>query len=150
MKLVSGVLSDESVVAFGSPIPSGATCVLVEFPDGLQYNPELLEARVSEWPRSSRIACEFHHRSWECDGTYEILETYAVGLCVYVLRGYANDVRLTSDFAYVRLQEKMTATALATWAARIGKWLANGRDVYAFCLDREDASELSRLATAHP
>lgn len=146
-------MTDESISSFRSPLSAGGAVGLIEFPAGLQYDPELLEAAVAEWPRSQRWACQFYHRSWECDGTYEILETYGIGLCVYEIRGYANDVRLTSDFGYIRLLDKQTSDSLLGWSRRIAKWLASDRAVYAFCRDHEEASrllELTARATAHP
>ena len=93
---------------------------------------------VPEW---MRVAVEFRHSSWHCEEVFALLEAHRAAYCVMSGAHLPCVLRVTADFAYVRLHgpdhQHLYAGAyseadLSWWAARIREWDAAGRDVFAY------------------
>lgn len=54
-------------------------------------------------PRDLRYAFEFREPSWINAQIESILKKFNAAFCIYELAGYHSSVRVTADFAYVRL-----------------------------------------------
>ena len=99
---------------------------------------DYLLARLPEW---MRVAVEFRHPSWHDEAVYALLERHRAAYCVMSGADLPCVLRATAPFVYVRLHGPDTGhlyagsysdADLGWWAARIGEWAADGRDVYAY------------------
>ncbi len=115
--------------------------VLVQLPPDQGDDPARLAYFLSLVPPWLRVAVEFRHPSWHHDGTFALLERHGVAYCVMSGAGLPCVLRATASFVYVRLhgpdQQHLYAGAygdgdLGWWAARIGEWRDQGRDVFAY------------------
>jgi uncharacterized protein YecE (DUF72 family) len=55
---------------------------------------------VPEW---MRVAVEFRHSSWHCEGVFALLEAHQAAYCVMSGAQLPRVLRATTDFTYVRL-----------------------------------------------
>lgn len=113
--------------------------VLFQFPRQWRLNQERLTAFLAALRQyaPTRFAFEFRHDSWLVPRIYRQLEADGHALCLPVGWGIPLDVRLTAPWTYIRMHggEKTNAFSddeLATWAERIGGYLADGADVYVY------------------
>ena len=92
-------------------------------------------------PSWIRVAVEFRHPSWHDEDVFALLAAHGAAYCVMSGANLPCVLRVTTDFAYLRLHgpdhDHLYAgsyrdTDLAWWADRIGEWQAAGRDVYAY------------------
>lgn len=104
---------------------------------------KLSEDRISlriDGDRPLRHALEVRHASFKTDEAVELLREKDIAFVVADTAGrYPFVDTPTSDFMYVRLHgdEELYASgygdeALDTWAERIARWSASGRDVFAY------------------
>jgi uncharacterized protein YecE (DUF72 family) len=108
--------------------------------------------------RPLRHCLEVRHDSFRAPALLDVLRAWGIGLVVADTAGkWPQLFDVTADFVYVRLHgadelytSGYTPEALDTWAARIGGWLSDGRDVYVY-FDNDvkvhapfDAIELTR------
>jgi uncharacterized protein YecE (DUF72 family) len=93
---------------------------------------------IPEW---LRVAVEFRHLSWHCEDVYRLLETHRAAYCVLSGARLPCVLRVTTDFAYVRLHgpdhQHLYAGSyrdadLGWWAERIREWQARGPDVFVY------------------
>ena len=85
---------------------------------------------IPEWVR---MAVEFRHPSWHCEDVYRLLETHRAAYCVLSGARLPCVLRVTTDFAYLRLHgpdhQQLYAGSysdadLGWWADRIREWQA--------------------------
>ncbi|MDP9404834.1 MAG: DUF72 domain-containing protein [Actinomycetota bacterium] len=121
----------------------GATAgpTLVQLPPRWRRNTERLDEFLSVAPRTTRWAVELREPSWLHDEVYEVLRRHGAALCIHdLLAGHPWE--LTTPWTYVRFHGPNAAEhAYAgrygeqrlSWAAqRLGTWLEQGCDVYAY------------------
>ncbi|GAG24606.1 unnamed protein product, partial [marine sediment metagenome] len=89
-------------------------------------------------PSDLRWAVEFRDPGWLRPDVYSILRDHAAALCIHDLIDN-HPVRLTADWVYLRYHGCGAACAgcygdeqLVGEADRIGAWLTDGRDVFAY------------------
>jgi uncharacterized protein YecE (DUF72 family) len=113
--------------------------ILWQLPPNFQRDDERL-ARALDALRPGRHTFEFRHESWFCEDVYELLRWHGVALAIGDRRGLDFQTHeITADFTFVRLhygrrgrRGNYSERELASWAARIGGWAADGLDVYAY------------------
>ena len=133
--------------------------VLFQLPPRWQANPDRLAGLLEALPPTLRIAVEFRDRSWFSPAVYDLLARHNAALCLYDLAGYRSPVKLTADFAYVRLHGPGEAyrgsydgRTLAGWARRFAAWRRQGIEVFCYFDNDEmayapaDARRLLRMA----
>jgi uncharacterized protein YecE (DUF72 family) len=115
--------------------------LLVQLPPTLERDDARLDYFLSLCPEWMRVAVEFRHDSWNHDDVYALLERRGTAYCVMSGAGLPCVLRATAPFVYIRLhgpdQEHLYggsygADDLAWWAARIGEWEADGREVFVY------------------
>jgi len=89
--------------------------------------------------RTIRHAIEFRHPSWYTPGVFRRLADHQVALCLHDRIGSATPREVTADFVYIRFHG-MTGqyhgsyeqSAIAGWAAWLGRRWKEGRSIYAY------------------
>ncbi|MDQ2711278.1 MAG: DUF72 domain-containing protein [Acidobacteriota bacterium] len=119
--------------------------ILFQLPPNWEIDLQRFRSFLALLPQYHRYAFEFRNQSWETPATYSLLREYNTGYCVFDLAGYQTPIRLTSDFAYVRLhgpggkyQGSYADDVLASWAEQITRWQAELRAVYVY-FDNDDS-----------
>jgi len=117
--------------------------VLWQFGGNLHANVEKLDEFCKFLERNSvakvcRHAFEFRHQSWFCDEIYAILRDYSFSLCIAHSKVWPCVEETTADWVYLRFHGGLLYTSnysnkeLQAWAAKIRKWMGEGKDVYAY------------------
>jgi uncharacterized protein YecE (DUF72 family) len=86
-----------------------------------------------------RQAFEFRHGSWFCPAVYVLLEEHNFSLCLAHSSVLPHVERTTAQFVYIRFHgggaiygSNYSEGELRAWSKRIGGWLRDGLDVYAY------------------
>ncbi len=112
--------------------------VLWQLPDRFARDDDRLAGSLAALP-PGRHAFEFRHPSWFAPDVYAILRAHDAALVVgdHPRRGFQSTVR-TASWRFLRFHHgrrgrrgNYAESELATWAARIARWRADG-DVYAY------------------
>jgi len=113
--------------------------ILFQFPRTWKANVERLDAFLGalEPYRDQRFAFEFRETSWLQDTVFTTLQKAGASLCLPVHPNMPLDVRLTTDWTYVRFHAGthgigFTEDELRPWASRITELSAQGVDCYAY------------------
>lgn len=118
--------------------------VLWQLPPGLKKNMERLEhfcQLISENKEAKEVrhAFEFRHHSWFSDDVYSLLQKNNFSLCIAHSNRWPYREVVTADFVYLRFHggevlysSNYSEEELSDWAKKAGKWLGEGRDVYAY------------------
>ncbi len=117
--------------------------VLFQLPARFRADVERLDDFLGALRRQRRVpglraALEVRHPSWLAPAVADRLARAGVALCLHDARTCPVDGPLTADFVYVRRHGwpgdggDYPEAALRADAARIGGWLAEGRDVYVY------------------
>ena len=84
--------------------------------------------------------------SWHIDAIFRLLGRHRVAFCQFDLAGFASPSTVTAGLVYVRLHGPdaaytgiYTDRELRVWADRIKAWDADGRDVYVFFDNDQEA-----------
>ncbi len=119
--------------------------ILYQLPPRWHCNPARLAAFLDALDETRRHAFEFRDESWINADILQMLEQHNAAFCIYELAGYRSPLHVTADFVYIRLhgpegayQGSYDGRTLAAWARRIGKWRAQGIDVYCY-FDNDEA-----------
>lgn len=114
---------------------------LVQLPPRWRRNTERLDEFLSVAPRTMRWAVELRDASWLHDDVFDVLRRHGAALCLHDLLA-DHPWELTADWAYVRfhgpeaLERKYWGRygegRLGQVADRLGAWLQQGCDVYAY------------------
>jgi uncharacterized protein YecE (DUF72 family) len=131
------VLERSRAAALGSKLAA----VLWQLPHNLHRNAERLEGFVRglhRW-RSVRHAIEFRHESWFDDEIAACLRERRIAVCQSDAADWPLWNAVTTDLVYVRLHghaityaSGYTKAQLQTWAARMQRWLQEGREVHVY------------------
>ena len=109
--------------------------VLFRVPDNVKRDDARLAAFVAEWPRDLPLTVEFQDASWHDDEVFAMLGAAGAAICATELPEDTQPptLRRTGPFLYLRLRRHDYAPKeLATWAARIEPFVADGLDAYVF------------------
>lgn len=126
--------------------------ILFQLPPNWELNLERLALFLQALPPHHRYAFEFRNPTWEVQSVYELLERHNAAFCVFDLAGYQSSLRVTAEFAYVRLhgpggkyQGSYSEDALAAWARQIAEWQRRLHTVYCY-FDNDDSGYAARNA----
>lgn len=113
--------------------------ILFQLPPKWGCNPGRLRQFLEFLPATHRYAFEFRSPSWFNEGVYQMLAGAGAAFCIYEIAGTRSPKAVTTDFVYIRLHGPDGAYAgtyspetLADWAATIGGWAAEGKEVYCY------------------
>jgi uncharacterized protein YecE (DUF72 family) len=107
-------------------------------------------------PGWMRIAMEFRHRSWHCEEVFALLQAHGAGYCVMSGADLPCILRVTTDFAYVRMHGpdnhhlyagSYPDADLAWWADRIRDWNAAEHDVFVYFNNDGNANAVRNART---
>lgn len=135
--------------------------VIFQLPPHWEANSDRLEEFLAALPRGHRYAFELRDPTWHTPEVYRILERHRVAFCIFEIAGFFSGIRVTTNFAYLRLhgpgaayQGKYPARTLQRWADQIRQWRQELRAVYVYfdndqaAYAVENALELKRLLGA--
>jgi uncharacterized protein YecE (DUF72 family) len=115
-------------------------CILIQLPPGMKFRKDRIEAFLKILTSEYRFALEYRNETWLTKEAHELLSDYNVAAVTVDEPLLPPDVRLTSDFAYVRWHgkgEKMwynyrySREELEEWIPKIND-MAQGVDVYGY------------------
>jgi uncharacterized protein YecE (DUF72 family) len=113
--------------------------VLFQLPPRMEVNRERLAAFLAVLPRKRRYTFEFRHPSWYEPAILDLLREYDVSLCLSDHAAAPAPWEATASFVYVRghgpsgrYWGTYSDETLASWAADIRRWTAEGREVYCY------------------
>jgi uncharacterized protein YecE (DUF72 family) len=115
-------------------------CILIQLPPGMKFMKDRVETFLKILPPEMRFALEYRNETWLTEAAHELLSVYNVAAVVVDEPLLPSDVRMTSDFAYVRWHghgEKMwynyryKREELAEWIPKI-RDMAQKADVYGY------------------
>ncbi len=123
-----------------APLGSALGPILIQLPPRWRRDTERLARLLDMAPSGHRYAVELRDRDWLHPSTYQILREHGAALCLHDL--IADHPRhLTTDWVYLRFHGPDPSRpysggypppALRGAAQRIRRYLADGRDVYAY------------------
>jgi uncharacterized protein YecE (DUF72 family) len=112
--------------------------ILYQFPPGWAKDIGRLEAFLRLLPRDLRHVFEFRNDSWHCEEVWSLLERHGAAYCIMSSPGLPLHLKLTADFAYIRMHSGGVETGsnysdqhLALWASRVLELLSHG-DTYVY------------------
>jgi uncharacterized protein YecE (DUF72 family) len=112
---------------------------LFQLPPQMSVDLPGLTAFLALLPAGRRHVFEFRHPSWYVDEVLAALTRANVALCVSDHHNAPAPWVATADFVYVRghgpggrYSGSYSDAELDGWAGRIGRWRAEGRDVFAY------------------
>ena len=124
-----------------------AAVVLVQLPPRMKFDPERAERffrMVSR--RRRRHALEPRESSWFTEEALELLRRLRVALVIGETPHWPTHIAVTADFIYLRFHgperrygSDYSDDQLRLWAERIKAWRAEGRDVFAYFNNDEQA-----------
>ncbi|MFN3404395.1 MAG: DUF72 domain-containing protein [Cytophagaceae bacterium] len=113
--------------------------ILFQLPPGWKINIDRLEGFLKLLPSDLRFTLEFRNHTWYTDETYDLLKRHNVSFCIYELEYHQSPMISTADFIYIRLHGPETKYAgdydcntLELWKERIIQWNQEGKDVYCY------------------
>ena len=115
--------------------------ILLQLPSTFERDEQRLDEFLGQLPREMPVAVELRHRSWDDEKAWTVLEQQQASYVVMSGAGLPCVLRATAPFVYVRLHGpsaqhlysgSYSEQDLRWWADRIGEWLDQGRDVYAY------------------
>jgi len=158
-------VEDSVALVFGRMAGLGAHHgpALVQLPPQLRRNDERLAGFLKLLPKKKRHTVEFRHDSWYAPEVFAILADFDAALCISDHHAAPSPWEATASWVYVRGHGpggryfgRYSEDELTAWAKQIGRWRAQGRDVYAY-FDNDvksaapfDAEALMRLTRARP
>jgi uncharacterized protein YecE (DUF72 family) len=119
--------------------------ILFQLPPHWHADPDRLAQFLAVLPQGFRVAFEFRDESWFAAPILRLLERHGAACCAYDLDGRRSPVRVTANFAYVRLhgpddpyRGRYDGRTLAGWARRLAGWQRSGLDAYCY-FDNDEA-----------
>lgn len=113
--------------------------LLWQLPPSLARDAGLLRDFMGLLPYDLTHAFEFRHPSWFADATYDLLRERNCAFCMYQLQSDETPVLATAKCVYIRFHGTASKyggrypdAALRLWAERIGGFLDDGREVWAY------------------
>ncbi len=134
--------------------------ILFQLPPHWHCNPGRLADFLRRLPQGHEYAFEFRDPSWFCEAVYDLLREHGCAFCIYHLAGRQSPLTVTAPSVYIRLhgpdgpyQGRYGREGLRDWAGRIRTWAGEGRTVYCYfdndqnAYAVEDARTLQDLLT---
>jgi uncharacterized protein YecE (DUF72 family) len=127
-------------LVFGRMAPLGRHLgpALIQLPPQLHRDDARLAEFLDLLPPGRR-AVEFRHESWYAPEVFRILAARDCALCISDHHSAPSPWEATASFVYLRghgpggrYHGRYPAAELSAWAERIGRWRAQGRDVYVY------------------
>ncbi len=113
--------------------------ILFQLPPNWEIDLSRLAAFLALLPPDHHCAFEFRNSTWDTPQTYNLLSKYNTGYCIFDLAGYLSPLKVTADFAYIRLhgpegkyQGSYSQRALETWSEKIYTWNRKLSAVYVY------------------
>jgi uncharacterized protein YecE (DUF72 family) len=107
--------------------------VLFQLPPNLKFDAALLKDFLALLPRTVPAAFEFRNASWFVDETWDLLKSRGVALCVAETETMNTPEIATAPFVYYRFRKpSYSGEERRSMVERIGKHMADGRDVFAY------------------
>ena len=113
--------------------------ILFQLPPRWHVDAVRLRTFLAALPAGRRYAFELRDETWFTSDVYDALAEHNAALCIYDLGGFRAPVKVTADFAYVRLhgpdgpyRGQYDGRTLSGWVRRFRRWAGEGRDVYCF------------------
>lgn len=113
--------------------------ILFQLPQRFALNAERFEAFLAVLPREIRCAFELRNPDWFTEEVFGLLRQYGVAFCLYDFAGRQTPREITADFVYLRLhgpgeayQGQYSDETLRSWANDFAGWLKEGRDVFCY------------------
>lgn len=120
--------------------------VLFQLPPKWRCNPDRLQDFLATLPSAHRYAFEFRDHSWFTSEIYAMLRDANAAFCMYDLADFQSPREVTADFVYIRLhgpgdayQGSYVTGTLAGWAGAISSWAGQGREVYCYFDNDQEA-----------
>jgi uncharacterized protein YecE (DUF72 family) len=126
--------------------------VLFQLPPRFPADPARLEAFLALLPKKRQFAFEFRDPSWHKDEIYALLRAKNAAFVPFELADLSAPRVPTADFVYVRLhghrryKGAYREAELANWAAWLRAQMAEGRDVYTYFDNTDEADHAPRNA----
>jgi uncharacterized protein YecE (DUF72 family) len=129
---------------------------LVQLPPAQPRDDARLGYFLRSLPGWVRVAVEFRHPSWQHDDVIALLERQGAAYCVMSGARLPCVLRVTTDFAYVRLHGpddhhlyagSYSDGSLRWWADRIREWERLGQDVFVYFNNDGDANAVRNAST---
>ena len=127
--------------------------ILFQLPPRFAADLPRLDAFLGQLPAGRRYAFEFRDPAWHTAAVYDALARHNAAFCPFELAEQTGPRIVTADFAYVRLHGHRARyrgaygdAALAGWAEWLGLRLAEGRDVYVYFDNTDEADHAVRDA----
>jgi uncharacterized protein YecE (DUF72 family) len=115
--------------------------LLVQLPHTMAFDYPRLAYFLESLPAGLRAAVEFRHPSWHREEVFALLERAGAAYCVMSGAHLPCVLRATAPFVYARLHGPDRARLYAGsypeedlrwWAARVGEWERDGREVFVY------------------
>ena len=113
--------------------------VLFQLPPRWRVNVARFRAFLDALPTRYRYAFELRDDTWFTGEVLEAMERGRAALCLYDLAGRRSPETVTTDLVYIRLhgpgaayQGQYSEAALERWAMKITIWAGEGREVYCY------------------
>jgi uncharacterized protein YecE (DUF72 family) len=114
--------------------------ILYQLPPRWKCNLERLRQFVNLLPQDLLHAFEFRDPSWYNDEVRALLDQAGMGFCIHDMAGSPSPLWVTGRLAYVRFhgaagakyEGLYTQDQMRAWAQRLGQYLKEGRDTYAY------------------
>jgi uncharacterized protein YecE (DUF72 family) len=120
--------------------------ILFQLPPHWRVNAQRLADFLNLLPDDLAYAMEFRDPSWHIGDIFRLLEGHGVAFCQFDLAGFSSPPIVTAGLIYLRLHGPDAAYTgtyadreLRVWANRIQAWDADGRDVYVFFDNDQEA-----------
>ncbi len=119
--------------------------ILFQLPPHWGADPDRLSGFLDALPAYRHYCFEFRNDSWNREDVLHLLRSRNVGYCIFHLAGYESPVRITADFAYLRLhgpaakyQGSYDDGMLRGVADKINQWRKDLRAIYCY-FDNDEA-----------
>jgi len=133
--------ADPVALVFGrmAPLAEHYGPALIQLPPQLRRNDERLAGFLKLLPKDRRHTVEFRHPSWYDPAVFRILSDFDASLCISDHHHAPAPWEVTASWVYVRghgpggrYHGRYPDEELGMWADHIGRFRAEGRDVYAY------------------
>ncbi len=122
--------------------------LLFQLPPNLKKDLALFDTFLEGLPPKVCAAFEFRHESWLEEDVFERLKRKNLALCIADSGKMSTPVRITADYAYVRLRDEgYTPDDIERWAEAIVRQMSACRDVFVYFKHEEEGKgpEFARL-----
>ncbi|HWR26256.1 MAG TPA: DUF72 domain-containing protein, partial [candidate division Zixibacteria bacterium] len=115
-------------------------CILIQLPPGLKFRKDRIEAFLKILPSDLHFALEYRNKTWLTDEAHSLLTDYNVAAVAVDEPLLPPEIRLTSDFTYVRwhgrgktmwYNYRYSKKELESWVPKL-KDMSQSTDVYGY------------------